>query len=279
MASAGTGPDPVDLWDIEVPRHPSRVPGVTMAGFDHRTAVGVVDLWPLPVPAVTLVLDVGDGSVRVDDAHGSRHRGSLAIPLTPGRIRAYGSGVRCIQVRVPPLVARSVLGVPAAALEDAVVDLADLWGDGAERIEADLCAAASWEERFALVDAELAARHRLGPEAEPEVVHAWRQIIGAHGRLTVEDLTADTGWSRKRLWSRFRDQIGMGPKRAAMLARFDHAAHRLADGIDAAQVAAEAGYVDQSHLHRDVRTFAGATPSVVAHAPWLAVDDIAWPLA
>jgi hypothetical protein len=42
-------------------------------------------------------------------------------------------------------------------------------------------------------------------------------------------------------------------------------------------VAAEAGYVDQSHLHRDVVTFAGVTPSAVAAEQWLAVDDVAWP--
>ncbi|GAA3389629.1 hypothetical protein GCM10020369_40490 [Cryptosporangium minutisporangium] len=40
--------------------------------------------------------------------------------------------------------------------------------------------------------------------------------------------------------------------------------------------AAESGYADQSHLHRDVRTFAGTTPTAVAAAPWLAVDDVAW---
>jgi AraC-like DNA-binding protein len=62
----------------------------------------------------------------------------------------------------------------------------------------------------------------------------------------------------------------------AQLIRFDHAAHRLAAGHSAALVAAESGYTDQSHLHRDVRTFAGVTPRAVATAPWLSVDDIAW---
>lgn len=34
---------------------------------------------------------------------------------------------------------------------------------------------------------------------------------------------------------------------------------------------------DQSHLHREVRTFTGLTPTAVAAAPWLAIDDVAWP--
>ena len=101
-------------------------------------------------------------------------------------------------------------------------------------------------------------------------------MMTARGRARVEQLAADVGWSRKRLWSRFRSQIGLTPKRAAQLIRFDHSAHRLAAGDSAALVAAEGGYADQSHLHRDVMTFAGVTPKAVATAPWLAVDDIAW---
>lgn len=65
------------------------------------------------------------------------------------------------------------------------------------------------------------------------------------------------------------------PKRVAQLVRFDHAAHLLAAGHAAASMASESGYVDQSHLHREVKTFTRLTPTAVA--PWLAIDDIAWP--
>jgi hypothetical protein len=42
----------------------------------------------------------------------------------------------------------------------------------------------------------------------------------------VGELAAEVGWSRKRLWSRFRSQIGVASKRAARLVRFDHAGGR-----------------------------------------------------
>ncbi|MFJ9553557.1 hypothetical protein ACIRPH_07060 [Nocardiopsis sp. NPDC101807] len=54
--------------------------------------------------------------------------------------------------------------------------------------------------------------------------------------------------------------------------RFDHAVRLLAAGH-----AAESGYVDQSHLHREVKSFPGYTPTAVVAAPWLAIDDAAWP--
>ncbi len=63
------------------------------------------------------------------------------------------------------------------------------------------------------------------------------------------------------------------------MVRFDHAAQLLAAGHAAASVAAQSGYVDQSHLHREVKAIAGVTPTAVATAPWLAIDDIAWPAA
>jgi AraC-like DNA-binding protein len=113
---------------------------------------------------------------------------------------------------------------------------------------------------------------------DPEVVYTWRRTVTSRGRVRVHGLAEEVGWSRKRLWSRFRSQIGLTPKRAAQLVRFDHAAHLLAAGHAAASVAAQSGYVDQSHLHREVKAIAGVTPTAVATAPWLAIDDVAWPV-
>jgi AraC-like DNA-binding protein len=169
------------------------------------------------------------------------------------------------------------LDASPADLDGAMVALDDLWGQEASRIRERLGDVSSWEDRFALADALLARRHEAGSPVDPEVAWAWHRIVVGHGLVRVDGLAAEVGWSRKRLWSRFRSQLGLPPKRAVKLVRFDHAAHRLVAGEGAARVAADAGYADQSHLHRDVVAFTGVTPATVAGEPFLAVDDIAWP--
>ncbi|GAA3425817.1 hypothetical protein GCM10018953_30000 [Streptosporangium nondiastaticum] len=157
------------------------------------------------------------------------------------------------------------------------IDLDDLWGREAARILERLGEVSSWEDRFALMDTLLARRHAAEASVDPEVAWAWERIVVGRGMVRIDGLAAETGWSRRRLWSRFRSQIGLSPKCAAKLVRFDHAAHRLVAGESTAGVAAEAGYADQSHLHRDVMAFTGATPAAVAGEPFLVADDIAWP--
>jgi AraC-like DNA-binding protein len=192
-----------------------------------------------------------------------------------GAVRVRGENIECVQVRLSPVVARTVLGASPADLGRTVVALDDVWGRDAGRIRQQLADSSSWPQRFALVEALLARRGESGPPVDAEVARAWQRIAASRGRVRVDGLAAEVGWSRKRLWDRFRSQIGLAPKQAAKLVRFDHAAHRLAAGDGPARVAADAGYADQSHLHRDVLAFTGLTPATVA-GEWLAVDGVAW---
>ena len=222
-----------------------------------------------------MVVDFGDGPLVVDDGSGRQQRGSVVAGLAPGNVRVRGHDIECLQMRLSPVVAHAVLGA-SPELGGMVVALDDLWGRDATRTQEQLRAAASWADRFAIAEAALARRHEAGRAVDPEVAFVWGQMVTSRGRVRVDQLSAEVGWSRKRLWSRFRSQVGVTPKRATQLVRFDHAAHRLAAGVSAAVVAVESGYVDQSHLHRDVMAFAGVTPTAVADAPWLTVDDVAW---
>jgi AraC-like DNA-binding protein len=276
MRSGGSERDDGVLWDIACPAQPNRVPGVTMAGFSDR-GMTPPGLRLIPHPAVTLVLPLS-GTIAIETTTGQQQQGDFVAGL------GFGEGLRalqteafeCLQVRLSPLVAHAVLGAAVADLDGAVVTLDDLWGREAARISEQLGDLSSWEDRFALTEAFLARRLATASQVAPEVAWTWRGIVAGRGTVRIEHLAAELGWSRKRLWSRFHSQIGLPPKRAAKLVRFDHAVHSLVAGRDAARVAADGGYADQSHLHRDVVAFTGLTPATVVNEPFLAVDDVAW---
>ncbi|MEV4536452.1 helix-turn-helix domain-containing protein [Asanoa sp. NPDC049518] len=255
--------------EVAVPDPTRRRPGVSMAGFRQRVPANV-DIGMVAHPSVTVLLDLGAGLVADNGLRGSMVIGLLA---PAPRLGGYGVGA-CLQIRLSPLVAATVLGAPAPG---ALVSLDLLWGADAGRIEHRLRTAASWDERFAIVTEVLGRRLPDNVLVDPEVAHAWRRTRVSRGRVRVEGLAHEVGWSRQRMWSRFRSQLGITPKRAAQLIRFDHAAHLLAEGRSPAAVAAASGYVDQSHLHREIKAFTGDTPAAVAVAPWLAIDDVAWP--
>lgn len=270
--------DAVTRWEVARPTWPSRAVGVGLAGFRDRDA-GPADMRVVPHPAVTLVLEFGDSPLVVDTAMGRQQLPSLVAGFAHGALHVRGESIKCVEVRLSPVVAYAVLGASPAELAESeqVVSLDDLWGRGASRIREQLGEARSWQDRFALTEDLLARRVAAGPSVDPRVARSWDRIIGSRGRVRVHELAAEVGWSRKRLWSRFGTQIGLPPKRAAKLVRFHHAVRRLAAGEDAARIAADSGYADQSHLHRDVLEFTGATPAAMAREPGLAVDDIAWP--
>jgi AraC-like DNA-binding protein len=267
------------LWDVVSPARRVRTPGVSMAGFADRgrTPPG---LRLVPHPAVTVALMFGPSEVVMVDAAGGERRGSIAAGLgwhgAVGMRRA--AGMRCLQVRLSPVVARAILGVGPGELGDELTSPDDLWGREVAALGERLSDEAGWDGRFALTDAWLARRYATARKRiDREVGWAWRRIYASRGLIRVEAVADEVGWSRKRLWARFTDQIGLPPKQAARLVRFDRAAHRLAEGQAAARVSADCGYADQSHLHRDVMAFTGSTPVEVAREPFLAVDDVAWP--
>ena len=135
-------------------------------------------------------------------------------------------------------------------------------------------AAPGWPERFAVLDEILLRRACRSPGIAPEVGWAWRRLLRADGALRVAELAAGTGWSERHLTSRFRAEIGLTPKAAARVIRFDRARKLLVRNLTGASpeyrladLAADCGYFDQAHLAREFRALAGCPPS-----QWLAEE-------
>lgn len=102
----------------------------------------------------------------------------------------------------------------------------------------------------------------VGTSVHPLVVTVLEAIHAAHGDVQVAELAAHCGATERHLARVMRDWIGYGPKRYAGIVRFQCVLAQMqrVPQPPVAELAAEGGYFDQSHLTVDVGRYAGATP-------------------
>jgi AraC-like DNA-binding protein len=168
---------------------------------------------------------------------------------------------------------------PTVATAGCLVDLSDreLWGgDGAVLRDRLLCAPTP-AARVRLLEELLVARAARPLEAEPEIGYAVSRL---HAGMRVAEVADLLGAAPGRFGRRFADRIGLLPKRFARVRRFQRVlgtASVSAGNLDWADLAIEHGYVDQSHLIRDFREFAGVTPT--AYRPRSATERNHMPVA
>jgi AraC-like DNA-binding protein len=172
-------------------------------------------------------------------------------------------GTHLVSARLRPLGALRLFGPDVAGTVNAVIDLETLLGPPARELRTLLLGAESAEERFTHLERFLVPRLSQGVVPSTIVCDAARLIEDAHGNLRIASLHADLGVSRKQLWLRFARELGMSPKAYTQLQRFVWTLARLREStsVEWPRLAVAAGYSDQSHLVRDFRRVASASPT------------------
>jgi AraC-like DNA-binding protein len=261
-----------DAWTLTsaVPAAQLRGDILRYAGYQEATAQPVRRR-ELPAPTVTAIVNLGS-PWRLGDARAPmlvERPGSFVAGLDDVYAISESSGLaHCLQIDLTPLGARRLFGQPMDALARRVIDLGDLLGADGRHLEERLVEAPGWERRFHLLDDLIGHRLADAPPSDPGVRWAWRQLRDAGGHVEIGDLTAELGWSRKRLAARFRDQVGLPPKTVAQLFRFRRALPLLRRGTaSGAEIAHRCGYADQAHLVRAIRRFSGHAPGELRSGP------------
>ncbi len=243
----------------------------TYVGYAERTAAPLRRR-EVPHGGVVLILSFGD-PIEVASARRS--------PFEPRRFTSFVAGIHDvhvvteyvgrqhgIEVNLTPLGAFRLLGVPMREFANEVVELDAVLGRQIESALDRLATGADWQARFELLDGLLTGWMADGPDPDRGVAWAWHQLRQAHGGVAIADLADEIGWSRRHFANRFRDQIGLPPKPVGRILRFQRAVDLL--GRDPAgtiaDVAAEAGYADHSHLVREFQALAGCAPSELVAA-------------
>jgi len=226
-----------------------------------------------PGATCTLILSLGP-QIRLHGPAGPTVPASFLAGMHDGPVVTEFSGLQHgLQVDLSPLGVFTLLGLPMPELTNVAPQLTELEVPELAALPARLAEAPDWPRRFALLDDVLLRRlDGAATRPDPEVAWAWRRLVRSAGRVGVQELAEDTGWSRRHLLTRFRGQVGLAPKTAARVLRFDRAARLLAPGSFSvaarpvaaptiSDVAAACGYADHAHLVREFHALAGCTPT------------------
>ena len=197
-------------------------------------------------------------------------RGSVVGPQRRAGTSVPGGCAEMVGAYFEPAVPTALLGAPAEALADRLVGLDLLWGwDGAKIVEriADLGEAARLDRLEAVLLERLGAASLSAPELDVAGLARW---IRAHpAGASVRRLAQSAGVSRQHLTRRFRQAVGVSPKRYSRLARFHAGLAFAGSGRDSwAETAIALGYADQSHMIAEFREFSSLTPAALAAKRW-----------
>jgi AraC-like DNA-binding protein len=186
--------------------------------------------------------------------HGPQGNYFISGPKPPGA--SAGVALR-------PGRAAAILGIPMTELTDRHITLDALWGSRGRALHEQLMAANDAHEVFRVLEQALTARLTRPLLIHPAVAHALAPRANSWPSTRVSDIQREAGCSPKHFIAQFRAAVGLTPKHYYRVKRFKAVLERLAgsNAVNLADVAASAGYSDQSHLTREFRDFAGITPT------------------
>jgi AraC-like DNA-binding protein len=212
-----------------------------------------------PSPAAFLIVNLGAPfRIRAGTDIAAAEYADGVVVTTPTSALEFGypPGTRSVGVHFKPWGSAPFLPMPAAELCDRPVTLEDVWGRATiAELRDRLATADGPHEMLRLLEEELMRRLReiagLGL-----VRHTSGVIAATSGAVAIGDLSDAAGVSSTHLAQRFKELIGVTPKRLAR-------SYRFVATVFAINPAGPngAGYSDQAHFGHEFRAFTGLTPT------------------
>lgn len=226
----------------------------------------------LPTGSADIVVPLlQDHLIRYESEHDTqarRLRGAIVQgPFDRFGVRGTEGSSAVVGVHFKPGGAAAFLGGALPALRNRTELLEDLWGTWARDLRERLQAAASPQQVLQRLQDELLQRLRTAAVPDPLAAFAIAAFRRDPAGARVEPVQRASGCTPAQFIRRFEQAVGLTPKRFARVQRLGLLLPQLArcGPRDWAQIAAGAGYYDQSHLIHEFRQLAGLTPA--AYAP------------
>jgi len=190
-------------------------------------------------------------------------RGAYLIGPTVRATEVVSSGrCRVLAARLRPGRAAGLLRTSARELRDRVIRLEEACPVDTEAL-AEALGRRDVDAATSFLYGTLFVLGRRAGAPDPLITEALGLLEQGRGALAVEAAARTLGSTVRHLERRFREHVGLGPKRWTRIARMNHAMRLLGsggNGMDFAAVVDACGFYDQAHLIREFRELAGLTP-------------------
>ncbi len=230
----------------------------------HASELGDAMQPVLPDGRPELIVHFGDAFERIDSRGEwvKQSHALLAGQLDRQLVLRPTGTIAVVGLRFRACGASGVLDVPLDRLTGETLALDDVSPALAEAVRSVRDDTESADEGARLL-VERTRSLFAAAAIDARVQRAVDLIDATRGRVTMDDVAAAAGMTRRHLERRFRETVGLSPKRLARIARFQHAIATL-EGTEGpgrgARTAAACGYSDQAHFIRDFTTLAGCAP-------------------
>lgn len=167
-----------------------------------------------------------------------------------------------LAVRFFPWGAYHFFNEPVSNFLETTIDGVKLWDDDSRKVIAEIKNNDSLETRLKTVELFLLDMLNKFQKKNREIDEAVKLIRHTKGILSVDEVCAKTGFTKKQLERKFLPVVGTTPKIFARVCRFLNICHHLDEqkGKSLTQLAYECGYYDQAHFINEFKEFSGFTP-------------------
>jgi len=175
------------------------------------------------------------------------------------------NAITLIIVVFQPNGIHQLLGIPANEFLDAIIAIDAVFGKNGIILEEKLSEQNNNHSRIELLDhffGNLISKKTMSNQLI--INNSLDFIISNKGYFSVGELVKHTGYSERHLERKFKESIGLNPKKFGNVIRLHHFLKLIknkTDDTNLTSICYEAGFSDQSHLIKEFRKHTGISPT------------------
>jgi AraC-like DNA-binding protein len=177
--------------------------------------------------------------------------------------------ITLIIVVFQPSGIHQLLGIPANEFLDSIISIEDVFGENGLILQEKLSEQNNNQTRIELLNHFFSNLISKKSESNQMIVNSSLDfIISNKGHFSVAQLVKYTGYTERHLERKFKESIGLNPKKFGNVVRLHHFLKLLKDkpaDTNLTTICYDAGFSDQSHLIKDFRKHTGISPKEYLH--------------